>query len=245
MADVGAASWVYNFLFVANIPPQHFVEQAIHYWSLCIEVQFYVFIACLYKLFGKRGFYAIPLLCVTISVHRAYVGALGSNITWNRVDDILCGCALAMITEGMLGKSLIGFLKRIPFGAILGLLAALAISSHPASAGFGYLRPYIAATLIGASIFSEDRRIEVLMGSRVFLYIAKISFALYVIHAILVHTWLGIDEDKVMKYVKRIPLIAITVALSHFSTFYFEKYFIGLGRRLSSHLKRNPVSART
>jgi peptidoglycan/LPS O-acetylase OafA/YrhL len=53
-------------------------------------------------------------------------------------------------------------------------------------------------------------------------YIADISYALYVIHGVLIETWLGAGS-LVVKYMKRPLLIAATVVLAHFSTRYFER----------------------
>ena len=72
-------------------------------------------------------------------------------------------------------------------------------------------------------------------------YIATISYALYIIHGGLEHTWLG-DGEKIIKYVKRPLLFAATFLLAHLSTFYFEKYWIDLGKKLTSNPKNIPRS---
>ena len=59
-----------NLLFYANLPPQRIPEVAGHLWSLCVEMQFYVGIALVVGILGKRGLYLVPLLCVAVTVHR-------------------------------------------------------------------------------------------------------------------------------------------------------------------------------
>jgi len=46
-----------NLLFVANIPPFGLIEPGAHFWSLCMEVQFYLSIGLLAAFFGKRALF--------------------------------------------------------------------------------------------------------------------------------------------------------------------------------------------
>jgi len=62
--------------------------------------------------------------------------------------------------------------------------------------------------------------------------VATISFALYVVHQILLFTWLG-TGDTLVRYIKRIVVIALAFGIAHVSTFYFEQPAIALGKRLS------------
>jgi hypothetical protein len=49
-------------------------------------------------------------------------------------------------------------------------------------------------------------------------------------------TWLGSGED-LEKYIKRPLLFMVLFALAHLSTFYYEKQWIALGKKLSAKLK--------
>ena len=74
--------------------------------------------------------------------------------------------------------------------------------------------------------------VGLLLASRFLFYIVSIFFALYVIYGGLRQTWLG-EGDTLERYVKR-PLFFLTVfVLAHVSTFYYEKYWIKLGKKLS------------
>ena len=100
----------------------------------------------------------------------------------------------------------------------------------------GYLRPYLAAILIGATLFShKQNHVTRLLQHKVLFYIATISFALYVIHPFLMQTWLGSGET-LERYAKRPLLLAVLFVLAHLSTFYYEQKWIVMGKALSNKL---------
>ena len=234
LAGAAASDYLPNFLFYANLPPQHLTDVAGHFWSLCVEVQFYVAIAIIAGLFRTRGLYLLPLLCVTVTLYRVSVGAEIDIVTWRRVDEILAGGILALAHAGKLGRLPVSAMSR---PNIYVLLVLFALSSHPASGFMNYFRPYLAAAVVGRTLFSPPARIAVLLKSRVLAYIATISFALYVIHGLLSHTWLG-EGEKLVKYLKRPLLFAATFGLAHLSTFHFEQRWIQFGKWLSDRVDR-------
>jgi peptidoglycan/LPS O-acetylase OafA/YrhL len=75
-----------------------------------------------------------------------------------------------------------------------------------------------------------------LLEHRVLFYIAAISYALYAIHPLLGHTWLG-SGAGMEKYAKRPLLFGALFLCAHISTFHFEHRWIALGKRLSSQLR--------
>lgn len=221
-----------NFLFYANLPPQHLTEVASHLWSLCVEMQFYVGIAFVVGLLGRRGLFLIPAVCLAVTVHRIWEGAHVDVVTWRRVDEILAGAMLAMAFEGRFGPLAARCFSRVNAYVWLVLLV---VSSHPAGGFMNYLRPYIAAMLVGATLFSPPPRLSKLLQTRSLAYIATISYALYIIHHLLVFTWLG-EGERLARYLKKPLLIAASFALAHVSTFYFEHRWIAAGKRLSALL---------
>lgn len=222
-----------NFLFYANLPPQHLTEVGSHLWSLCVEVQFYVGIALLVKLLGRRALHLLALVCIGVTLHRIQAGTPVDIVTWRRGDEILAGALLALVYVGSWGPWPARLLGRAnPY-----LLAALlALCSHPALEALNYLRPYVAAALVGSTLFDPSPALARVLGSRALAYVAAVSFALYVIHHILMYSWLG-DGDKLVRYAKRPLLIAATFLLAHLSTFQFEQRWITLGKRLSAALQ--------
>ena len=234
MAAAPSSAYLPHFLFYANLPPQSLTEVGSHLWSLCVEVQFYAGIALAVSLFGRRGLYLLPIVCVAVTLHRVYAHAHIDIVTWRRVDEILAGGVLAMVHLKQFGertRQLLRWLNPYVF------LVLLAIASHPASGFMNYLRPYFAALLVGATLLNPPLRLGSLLECRALRYIATVSFALYVIHHPLIFTWLG-SGDTFARYLKRPLLFAATFILAHVSTFYFEQRCIGFGRELSARLVR-------
>jgi peptidoglycan/LPS O-acetylase OafA/YrhL len=235
----GATSdvWFRNLTFSANLPPIALTEIASHYWSLDVEIQFYLGIALVFAVFGARGLYLLPVVCAAVTLHRVWAGAIVDIVTWRRVDEILVGGILALAVDGRLGSLALAALKKLNFPL---LLIGFMLSCHPATGPLNYIRPYFAALLVGATLFGIAPPVVIrVLGSRPMAYIAKVSFAVYVIHHILMYTWIGMDEDRLMKYVKRPLLFAATFGLAHLSTFFFEQRCIEFGKRLSRRLVGN------
>lgn len=226
-----AASNTYlpHFLFYVNWPPMTFTNHTGHLWSLCVEMQFYLLIALLVAVFKKHAFILLPILCIAITVNR-YINDVPMAInTYYRLDEILAGCILALIYH----KSSYVIKNNIAKLNPLFLFLLLVLSAHSDGGLFTYLRPYIAMLLIGSTLFSQDITwFNNWLKGRFLFYIASISFALYVIHGGLIDTWLG-EGDKLEKYLKRPLLLAVTFALAHVSTFYYEKHWINLGKKLT------------
>lgn len=222
-------TYIPHFLFYANWPPMTLTEPTGHLWSLCVEMQFYLLIALLVAVLKKRAFILLPLICVAVTANRYINDAPMLINTYYRVDEILAGCILALIYHQPTNtiKNLVA--KINPLFIFLLLL----LSAHRDGGLFTYARPYFAMLLIGSTLFSQDVTwFNNWLKGRILFYIASISFALYVIHGGLMNTWLA-EGDKLEKYLKRPLLLAATFALAHLSTFYYEKYWINLGKKLT------------
>lgn len=219
-----------NALFFANLPPFYLIETTSHFWSLCVEVQFYVVVTIVVAVAGKRGLYVLPVLCLAVTAARVYFEVQYSIVTWFRIDEILAGCVLALIADAKRTSCQSHWLSY--FSALF----ILVLSCFPA-VGFGYFRPYAAAWLMYVSLCDEGSVAKRFLSAKTLAYFAAISYALYVIHPLLAHTWLGAG-DGVEKYLKRPLLFGVLFVLAHLSTFYFERPCIDFGKRLSSWLNR-------
>lgn len=226
-----------HFLFYANYPPKPLIPVTDHLWSLCVEIHFYLGVALLVTLLGKRGLLLIPLLCLAFTLLRVEYGMTYSVITHFRVDEILAGATLALAYDGKLGDRLRFALRPALFPVLLILLLA---SSHPDSGFMNYFRPYLAAATVGCTLFYPRTRVAEFLGNRILRYIATISYALYIFHFFLADTWLG-SGDKLEKYAKRPLLFAALFVTAHLSTFYYEQKWIALGKRLSQKLRTGVV----
>ena len=238
-------SQVANFLFYANLPPKSIRFATDHLWSLCVEVQFYVGIALLFALLRRRGLLVLPLIALAFTALRIADGAYASSVTWYRVDEILAGCALALVLNGKPGRwsaTVIGWMKAAPQWALCLVLMACSVFGAGHVEWLAYFRPYVGAFLIGSTLVAPDTRLANLLKGRTLAYLASISFALYVFHIGLTQTWLG-SGGFIEKYAKRPLLLAVLFTLAHLSTYRYERPLIAFGKRLSARIAHKPGSA--
>lgn len=233
IGQASTESWLAHLLFYANWPPMQVGGSTAHLWSLCVEVQFYLGVALLVALLRQRGLLLLPLLCLAVTGYRAVHGVQIGIETLVRVDEILAGCVLALIFNHRLGERPLVLLRHAHPVLVLPLLL---LACHLDGGVMNYLRPYLAAMLIGATLAKPDTRLAGVLNHRALFYLAAISYALYVIHPLLAESWLGSGET-LEKYIKRPLLFVVLLALAHLSTFHFEHKWIALGKRLSGQLR--------
>jgi len=226
------ADYLPSFLFYANVPPYFLTDATAHYWSLCVEVQFYAAIALICGLCGRRGLLVLPFAAIGITALRIHEHMPVAIFTPYRVDEILSGAILALAYAGQLGPWLPSAIKRLNPYVMIALLVA---SADPRTGFIAYLRPYAAAALVGRTLLGPETALDRPLRSRSLAYLATVSYALYVVHGLLSHTWLG-SGSKLVKYAKRPLLLAVTFALAHVSTLHYEARWIAFGKRLSARL---------
>jgi peptidoglycan/LPS O-acetylase OafA/YrhL len=225
-----------NIGFVANLPPTWLMHGGEHLWSLCIEVQFYAGVALLVAVAGRRGLYLLPLAGLTITILRVVQDAPLSIFTWQRIDEILAGCTVAILQQrGLLHRWIP---RRFALWAVP-MIPLIVLSAHPASGALNFVRPWLSASVIAMSLVTAPVLVDRVFRSRAVVYIAHISYALYVVHGMLMATWL-FTGDTVVKYLKRPVLIALAFAFAHVSTFMFEARMIKVGRRLADRMRGRP-----
>jgi peptidoglycan/LPS O-acetylase OafA/YrhL len=223
--DADGNAYISHFLFYANWPPMTFIPATGHLWSLCVEMQFYIGIALLLAFFRSKALMVIPLLCISVTIFRYLNNVEMAINTYYRLDELLAGCLLGIIYHEC--ERLRRWIGKLSF---IYLLPLLIVAAHASGGIFNYLRPYIAMLMIGSTLFNKKHG-EQWLESKFLLYLATISYAVYVLHGSLSNTWLGSGE-VVEKYIKRPLLLAIVFLLAHVSTFHYEKYWMNLGRKL-------------
>jgi peptidoglycan/LPS O-acetylase OafA/YrhL len=227
--------WIAHYLFYANLPPPRLVPLTEHIWSLCVEIQFYLGIAALVAIRGMRGLLLLPVLCVVFTGIRVWNGVHAASITYFRIDEILAGCTLALIYHGHVCGVLVRYFKAAPQLPLLLLLLLSCLDVY----GLPYLRPYLAAVLIGATILNPNTALVRALNRKTLAYVAAISFALYVWHPLLADSWLG-SGDVYEKYAKRPLLFALLFPLAHVSTYFYERRWIAFGRKLAGRFRLEP-----
>ena len=186
--------------------------------------------ALLVLLAGKRAIFLIPVLTLLITSLRVYGNQPISIVTWHRVDEIFIGgcVALAWNSQCMISRTL----KFHPYLSIA-LLVGLLTVSLPQLGQLAYLRPYVAGATVFVSLYAFPAGLYRRWTGKTAKYIAQISYAVYVFHGMLSATPLGgHDVSKIEKYLLRVPLAVATLAISHISTFYYEKKAIAFGNSL-------------
>lgn len=228
-ADQGAA----HVFFVSNYLHEHTMEGLDHFWSLCVEVHFYIGVGLLMALTRFRAFRAIPFFWLAIVVMRLVLAPQGTIETHLRVDEILAGACLALVHLKLLGERPRELLLRTP--ALL-FAVGLLVASHPMTSYFGALRSFFAACLVGHTLFASESGRYGWLGHRALRYIAETSYALYVVHPLTYYGWMG-SGDVLVRYTKRIGSFVLTFGLAHLSTFYFEHPMTQLGRKVAKRLE--------
>lgn len=229
-----------NFLFYANLPPAHLMTGGNHLWSLCVEVQFYLSVALLVAVGGQRVLFALPLIAIGITVLRISDGEMISIVTWHRADEILAGATVALAVHYL--PRLTGSFRPHAWLCVW-ILAGLFLSSHPMSGWLQYFRPYFAGAAVGVSLYATPAIMQRVFTSAPASYLAKISYALYVVHGMLTATWLGGEEaSRTTRYLLRPVLAAASFALAHISTFYYEAHWIQWGKKLAGRAGRRDPS---
>lgn len=224
------ADYPAQLLFYANVPPFWLTGITAHFWSLCVEMQFYMAVAAICLISGRRGLLALPFLCLAVTADRIVYGQPINIITWFRVDEILAGATLALLMH-LPGCDELRRRILVPLDPYL-LMVLLLGASHGRLPWLNYARPYIAACLVGCTLVRERGSLSLVLASRPLRYLAEISYALYVLHPATVQGWLG-DGSTLVKYAKRPFCIALAFFGAHFSTKYYEHRWIRWGKKWS------------
>jgi peptidoglycan/LPS O-acetylase OafA/YrhL len=222
---------IFTNLFLVNYFHQYLDGDNGHLWSLCVEVHFYIAIAISVAFVGRRALWLVWPACILITLIRIWNGAEISIVTHLRVDEILIGACLATV------QLTIQKLWRFGIAFFLFSLILTFLSCWPITGVVQYARPYCTAVFFIAALQSRGILWDFLC-SRPLRYIAEISYALYVIHPITTHGWLQ-GANVFDRYLFKRPMsMALSVALAHLSTFYWERPWIKYARSITASSAR-------
>ncbi len=230
--------FIAQLLFVSNLPPFFLTNLTGHLWSLCVEVQFYLTTALLFALFRKKGLYLLPALCLMVTAARIVTHTHISIVTYVRVDEILVGATLALAIDSVRFGAVKQALQQ-PW--LILLFAPLAIASASDFTGpLNYARPYIVMLMVGQTILCAPGLAGKILKSKTLFFLAEISYALYILHPLVHYGWLE-SGSKIIKYVKRVPALALVFAAAWASTQYYEHWWIRHGKRWGQRSPAPPV----
>jgi peptidoglycan/LPS O-acetylase OafA/YrhL len=228
--DPKAMLWTASFL--VNYRTQFLNGYNDHFWSLCVEVQFYLAIAVAVLCAGERAIWIVWPACLAITLTRIGEGAYIAVETHLRGDEILAGaCVATLYRTSWIGRA------RYPIVSIALATLLWFTSSSPYSGWCQYLRPYASASVLLVTLCLGDTLIVTLLASRPMRYIATISYALYIIHPLTIHGWW--NEGTIFdRYILKRPIsFAMTFAAAHISTFYWERPWMQAGRQWIKQLR--------
>jgi peptidoglycan/LPS O-acetylase OafA/YrhL len=227
---------VQSALFTQNYQTQFLDAYSGHLWSLCVEIHFYIAIAFGVALLGRQAIWLVWPACLAVTLMRMGAGEVISIRTHHRVDEILAGACVATL-YARFGH---GWLKASAAKWCAVFVAMLwIVGSVPQSGVIAYFRPYGSAAVLASAIWAAPVTLRNILGCQPLRYIAEISYALYVIHPATVAGWMN-DGSITTRYLLKRPLsFALTFALAHMSTFYWE----AIWRNWASTYLRKPKSA--
>ena len=223
--DPSALFWTTTFLI--NYFPQFMVDgYNNHFWSLCVEVHFYLAIALTVSILGKNGIWAVWPACFAITLMRVSEGAYIHIQTHLRVDEILAGACVATLYQASWSN------RRRDSVVLVAVAVALWFSAASPYAGWlQYVRPYATAAVLTAVLCSASTWVGAVLSCAPLRYIAATSYALYVVHPLTVHGWFN-EGTVVDRYLLKRPIsFLMTFAAAHVSTFYWERWWIAAGRK--------------
>jgi peptidoglycan/LPS O-acetylase OafA/YrhL len=195
---------------------------ATHFWTLAVEEQFYFMWPFIVLLLSRR---VLLRLCIALIV-AAPVFRLATTVIWGNpfagvllpgcIDSLACGAMLALTRIPQLSARRI-FIGAVSVAATIicareGGMASLAMESLVLP--FFYI-------LVGAAARGISGPVGQALSYPVFSYLGRISYGIYVIHAIALR---GIMPylSEVNHYVSFIIYASITVALSAVSWHFYE-----------------------
>ncbi len=200
-------------------------------WSLAVEMHFYIAIGLAIWVFGRRGFWLLPLGYLCVMALRIEGGVFGNINTHLRVDEILTGGLLALAWLNRDRPAIARAFAMLP-ALFYPLLVLWALSCWPDVLLLGYGRSALSALLIGSVLMMKGGWQTRFLGTVTMRYVATISFALYVWHSPFRAFWFDTGTD-IERYLMKRPLaFACIWALAHLSTFYFEKPILKAARNI-------------
>lgn len=228
------SSILWTASFVENYFSVHLNNYNSHFWSLCVEIHFYLAIAMVVLIWGQRGVWLVWPVCLTVTLLRVREGAYIDIQTHLRVDEILAGaCVATLFNRGWFKKSDHWLNSSVGLAALLWFLA-----SSPLTGWLQYFRPYTSAMLLAFVLRHDGTILAAALSSAPMRYLARISYPLYVIHLATIQGWWN-EGSTLDRYLLKRPIsFAITFSLAHFSTFYWERPWLTAGKKFIEHRRR-------
>jgi peptidoglycan/LPS O-acetylase OafA/YrhL len=224
---------LFTATFLVNYFTEHLVSYNGHFWSLCVEIQFYLAIALVVAVTGEKGIWIVWPACLAVTALRVHQGVYVDIKTHLRVDEILAGALVATLYQKWWSGRTTYTTGIFAFAIVLWFA-----SSSPFTGWCQYLRPYATGLLLAAVLSLGDNPLIGFLASRPMRYIAAVSYALYIIHPLTIQGWW--NEGSIFeRYILKRPIsFAMTFAAAHGSTFYWERLWQQAARQWIENRRR-------
>lgn len=229
--DVLAASlYVSNYLFAfwqndyqnLNATP----SPVIHYWSLAVEEQFYIFwpvlVFTLWK-FGKRKAVGLGISLITLASFLLSLYLTVANPIWSfyslptRAWELGIGALLLFVPKKFISTSRVKASLTVWTGVVLLFISVLAFSERTAFPGYNALLPTLATAILIAGIAAWPPILNDFSQLRLVQWLGEISYPFYLWHwplLVLPSTRFG-RELTLMERLFFISLTALAADLTH------------------------------
>jgi peptidoglycan/LPS O-acetylase OafA/YrhL len=226
---IAASTYISNFLFALwendyqnlNSTPSPFI----HFWSLAVEEQFYIFwplfIFILFRIGKQRAvFYGVLATLITSFLFSLYLTERAPiwafYILPTRAWELAAGALLVFLPELKKLRPVVALLSFFALG-----IAAVIFDKTTPFPGFAALAPVIATVLLLVSRSKWPPMIDVIARSKVTQWLGAISYPLYLWHwPVLVIPAIYLGKD--ITFVQTVALLALTVLLADLTHRYVE-----------------------
>jgi peptidoglycan/LPS O-acetylase OafA/YrhL len=239
--DRNVAALLGGLTFSLNYHPGAIDAFNPHLWSLCVEVQFYLVMGLIFRLMRGPAPYALLLLCLIVTALKVLARDPYSMQTQLRGDELLAGALLYLSINGAFGDHARFWRWAERWTPVLAGL--LVLTCRPGTGPLDYVRAYVAALFVGSLLFTRREGLRRILCSRPMAYLARISYALYIIHvgvAAGVAAMMGTGSKLALYLVQRPITFAVSFLFAHLSTTCYEAPWIAFGRRLAAYRQRRP-----
>ena len=226
---IAASTYISNFLFALwendyqnlNSTPSPFI----HFWSLAVEEQFYIFwplfILILFRIGKHRAvFYGVLTTLITSFLFSLYLTERAPiwafYILPTRAWELAAGALLVFLPELKKFRSIVAL-----FSFVAICVATVIFDKTTPFPGIAALAPVVATVLLLASRSKWPPLIDVIAQSKVTQWLGAISYPLYLWHwPLLVIPAIYLGKDLI--FVQTVLLLALTVLLADLTHRYVE-----------------------
>ena len=188
--------WTYsqNWLFSKTGFPENLT--LVHFWSLAVEEQFYLFWPLFVKIFNTRNLLKFTILLIAFSVlFRSYIGQEIGFIspyeymaTLSRMDGLLIGAVIAILIrkrKHWLEKYTKYFFVTSLSMVVAGIIYKRSLLFINLSSIFIFIDILAGCLLVHMLCIKKEDIIQKILNQKIFIFLGKYSYGLYVYHYIL------------------------------------------------------------